>query len=48
MASRFIPVKDEQIFVPNEAAILPNTKKATKWMYSSKLFLINKITKSYE
>ena len=29
MASRFVPITDEKIFVPNEAAISPNTKKAT-------------------
>jgi hypothetical protein len=30
MASRFVPVRDEQIFVLNEAVVSPNTKKATK------------------
>jgi hypothetical protein len=29
MASRFVTVADEQIFVLNEATISPNTKKAT-------------------
>ena len=29
MASRFVPVAEELIFVLNEVAVSPNTKKAT-------------------
>ena len=31
MASRFVPVADEQIFVLNEAVVSPNMKKVTKF-----------------
>ena len=31
MASRFVPVTEEQIYVLNEAAVSPNAKKATKF-----------------
>jgi hypothetical protein len=31
MASRFVLVTDEQMFVQNEAGVSPNTKKATKF-----------------
>jgi hypothetical protein len=47
MASHFIPVTDEQIFVVNEAAVSPNTKKATKFCLTvCRGILMNKITKS--
>jgi hypothetical protein len=31
MASRFVPVTEKQIFVLNEAAVSPNTKKAANF-----------------
>jgi hypothetical protein len=47
MGSHFIPVTDEQIFVVNEAAVSPNTKKATKFCLTvCRGILMNKITKS--
>jgi hypothetical protein len=33
MASRFVPVADEKIFVLNEAVVSPNMKKATKFTF---------------
>jgi hypothetical protein len=51
MASRFVPVTDEQIFVLNETAVSPKTKKATKFcltLYRGiplKPFIKNNLTK---
>jgi hypothetical protein len=49
MASRFVPVTDEQIFVLNEATVSSNTKKATKfwclWCYSECISTPDKLEK---
>ena len=53
MASRFPSVTDEDIFVLNEEAIPPNTKRATKFGFSvfngkNKIFFIQNLLKMYE